>query len=190
MAGLNGTIAPISVEERQEAIKEVNALQRATNEMLTNYLTNYKVDLFSRLDHWRNSLFKRDFEGFANWYAKFGGYVGRFDERLIAEFKVTRNNSWIPAEECAIKFSKIRDKLQREYAEMEKTMPYMGLLPFRPETGDDFDPEIHDLLEEVDEPGPWIVVSCERPGVKLLHPKEMPAQVLVKAMVTVKSKTL
>ena len=200
MAGLNGTIAPISVEERQEAIREVNALQRETNEMLnkTNemlnetkeMLTNYQVDLYSWLDHWRSSLFKRDFEGFANWYAKFGGYVGGFDKRLIDEFRRTRNNGGISAEEYALKFSKMRDKLQRECAEMENTMPYMGLVPFHPETGDVFDPEIHDLKEEVDEPEPWIVVSCERPGVKLIHSKETSAQVLVKAMVTVKSKPL
>ena len=119
-----------------------------------------------------------NFREFANWYAKFCGYVDAFDKKVnrLTEMDLMG---------LQLEITKINNRLKRECDKLEGLLPEFSLRSFRPSTGDEFDPYYHEQEEEFDDCDSFRIVLCKRPGVKQIHAGSISETVLVKAEVEV-----
>lgn len=164
------SMAKIVCESREAACSASSKMQREMKE----YMDRYMVEFFSTMDKWRNSLYSIQLDEFSKWYARFCGFVDRYDNRVISGADGAGFDEVV----------KVGKSLKNLRNSLERILPTMGLRSFYPQSGDIFDVAYHMCDCDIVDDGTRII-SCENPGVELIASDDELNRVLVKAEVVI-----
>lgn len=176
MAETNEEIARNISNAKVEACTESSRIQREMRSAIEQYkaqLDESMLSVFAGLDRWRESIFDIQLNDFAEWYSRFGGFVDRFDSRLINSLEDSGN------------VARIGSSLNSLKNALERILPSMGLRSYYPTSGEKYDPVYHEAVEEDFIGGDAIIKSCITPGVELISSNDELRRVLVKAEVDI-----
>ena len=151
-------------QKRNEMVKQINEVQSqilVSISDLINSLNVSKEDLYKNLHEWKGSLYSQEQQPFADLYTDLYRIVNI--DNLVTEIIDSIDEDRMKP--TVTRLAKLYKTLKYFLTKYEAALPQIGLIPFCPQAGEEFDSVLHiDAVKGEDTDG-GVIKGCLIPGV-------------------------